>query len=63
MAEERVDDLLEALGGEIMSSFGTSAVAAVKNKRNFIGFDINPACVDIANGRVREVWNENLQTF
>jgi len=42
---------------------GTSAVAAAKNKRNFIGFDINPVCVDIANERVREVWNENLQTF
>jgi DNA modification methylase len=48
-------------GGVILDPFigsGTTGVAAVKNCRSFIGFDISPEYVDIANERVEKELNK-----
>jgi site-specific DNA-methyltransferase (adenine-specific) len=37
---------------------GTTAVAAVRNERNFIGFEIEPEYVKIANQRLENVYDE-----
>lgn len=34
---------------------GTTALAAIKTNRNFIGIEINPEYVDVANARIREL--------
>lgn len=38
---------------------GTTGVAAIQHKMNFIGFEINKEVVKIANQRLLEVWNEH----
>jgi site-specific DNA-methyltransferase (adenine-specific) len=37
---------------------GTTAVAALRTGRNFIGFEIEPEYVEIANQRLENVWDE-----
>ena len=44
-------------GGTVLDPFmgsGTTAVVAARNRRQFIGFDISPEYVDIANERVEK---------
>ena len=38
---------------------GTTAIVALKNNRNFIGFEINPKYIEIANMRIEATYNEN----
>jgi DNA modification methylase len=33
---------------------GTTAIVALQNQRSFIGFELNPEYVELANKRIRE---------
>lgn len=42
---------------------GTTAIAAIRNNRDYIGFDISKKYVDMANERVRQEHNNPRFVF
>jgi len=59
----RVVRLYSSQGDMVIDPFvgsGTTAVACAETSRRFIGFDIDPACVEFAKRRVSGVMNQGL---
>jgi DNA modification methylase len=42
---------------------GTTAVSAIKNKRNFIGYDINEEYIKLATNRIKVTYQESITLF
>jgi hypothetical protein len=48
------------LVGDFYLGSGTTAIAALRLNRNFIGFDINPKAIEITKERIKNHFDENL---
>ncbi|MDR2701141.1 MAG: site-specific DNA-methyltransferase [Spirochaetaceae bacterium] len=42
---------------------GTTAIAAIKSKRNYIGYDINEEYIKLANDRIKIVLQDSITLF
>ena len=40
---------------------GTTAIAAIKNNRNFIGYEINKEYINLANNRIEKLKEKNSE--
>lgn len=53
-----IDTILESVGGEIVldpfMGSGTTAISCIKNKKTFIGIELEERFVEVANNRIKE---------
>jgi site-specific DNA-methyltransferase (adenine-specific) len=62
----RLMQLYSFAGDIILDPFmgsGTTAVAAIKAKRNYIGYDINEEYIKLANNRIKLTYQESITLF